>query len=149
MLHYERNLGLLEVWTAEAKELNMQSYVDELATIVYDAIEVVQSFSQIKQGPEYIKTAKVIGPPEKQKLRYIGKKKDFEANRQEFGKMFRVHIEKFFLPKVKANSHSGVLEKLMKDAVKIRNFVDKNWSKKTWYAKNTTTDMPDERFSEL
>ncbi|KAI1702634.1 hypothetical protein Ddc_16981 [Ditylenchus destructor] len=133
---------LLEDWIDDAKDMHMQMYIDELASIVYDAIGAVESlipFKPVLNG--YIETAKLIGPPEVRNLRYVGEQKDFEANRREFGKMFRAHIETLLIPKVETCSHDGVMESLVPDVVKIRYFVDKHWTRHG--KKITTVETPD------
>ncbi|KAI1697333.1 hypothetical protein DdX_18549 [Ditylenchus destructor] len=133
---------LLEDWVEDAKDKHMEMYIDELASIVYDAIGAVESLIPFKPVlDEYIKTAKLIGPPEVRNLRYVGEEKDFEANRRQFGKMFRAHIETLLMPKVKTGSHDGVMESHVPDVVKIRHFVDKHWTRHG--RKNTTVETPD------
>ncbi|KAI1702630.1 hypothetical protein Ddc_16977 [Ditylenchus destructor] len=133
---------LLEDWIDDAKDMHMQMYIDELASIVYDAIGAVEGLIPYKPVlDEYIETAKLIGPPEVRNFRYVGEQKHFEANRRQFGKMFRAHIETFLIPKVRTDSHAGVMESLVPDVVKIRHFVDKHWTRHG--KKNTTVETPD------
>ncbi|KAI1702628.1 hypothetical protein Ddc_16975 [Ditylenchus destructor] len=127
---------LLEDWIEDAKDMHMQMYIDELASIVYDAIGAVEGLVPYKPVlDEYIETAKLIGPPEVRNFRYVGEENDFEANRRRFGKMFRAHIE------VRKDSHAGVMESLVPDVVKIRHFVDKHWTRHG--KKDTTVETPD------
>ncbi|KAI1697336.1 hypothetical protein DdX_18552 [Ditylenchus destructor] len=138
----EANDNLLEDWIEDAKDLHLEMYIDELASIVYDAIGVTESLIAYKPVLDtYIETAKLIGPPEVRSLRYVGEEKDFEANRRQFGKMFHAHIETLLLPKVKTGSHDGVMESHVPDVVKIRHFVDKHWTRHG--RKNTTVETPD------
>ncbi|KAI1702629.1 hypothetical protein Ddc_16976 [Ditylenchus destructor] len=142
LLILENEKDLLEDWIEDAKDMHMQMYIDELASIVYDAIGAVESLIPYKPVlDEYIETAKLIGPPEVRNLRYIGEQKDFEANRRQFGKMFRAHIETLLIPKVKTGSLDRVMESLMPDVVKIRHFVDKHWTRHG--KKSTTVETPD------
>ncbi|KAI1702632.1 hypothetical protein Ddc_16979 [Ditylenchus destructor] len=140
MLGYEKDL--LEDWVEDAKDMHMEMYIDELASIVYDAIGAVEGlipFKPVLDG--YIETAKLIGPPEQRNFRYVGEQKDFEANRRQFGKMFRAHIETLLIPKVRTGSHDGVMENNLPDVVKIRHFVDKHWTRHG--KKITTVETPD------
>ncbi|KAI1697866.1 hypothetical protein Ddc_19456 [Ditylenchus destructor] len=132
---------LVEDWIDEAKEMHLDMYVGKLASVVYDAIGAVETLLPYKGLMDiYIETAKIIGPPEKNNLRYVGLKSDFETNRRQFGKMFQSHIEKMFIPKVKTGSHNGIMENHVKDVEKIRKFVDKHWTR--YSDKNTTVSTP-------
>uniref|UniRef100_A0A915ESK0 Transposase n=1 Tax=Ditylenchus dipsaci TaxID=166011 RepID=A0A915ESK0_9BILA len=134
----------LEDWAEEARDKGLSIYIEELSSIIYDAIGAIESFVPFQEVlDEHKKIAKLLGAaatPEGPRMRYIGDKDNYVNNRDQFGRLFEKHIATI-LPKIKSNIFDGVMEVNLPDVLSIRHFVDKHWAR--YGKRQTTVDTPD------